>query len=220
MSLFTVIPQGPFESKCRKQLSLSSCGWVLIRSGQFIITPSTGYSGACSGSMCFANKSPVACNSLAFQQPRGNRRRRLHASDANQLSTPGFCRRGRYKITTPTKAVKIEAKNPSPASSFSNLIVSLMTLRRLGAVQAQRRHSVTSCCPRWRCTATTLAAPHRRGKIRTCSSTADQNQTKHGREQRQMSWNAKARKDKHVIKYGRSEQSRARKGTEANVLVR
>ena len=38
MSLFTVIPQGPFESKCRKQLSLSSCGWVLIRSGQFIIT--------------------------------------------------------------------------------------------------------------------------------------------------------------------------------------
>ena len=38
MSLFTVIPQGPFESKCRKQLSLSSCGWVLIRSGQFKIT--------------------------------------------------------------------------------------------------------------------------------------------------------------------------------------
>ena len=29
---------GPFESKCRKQLSLSSCGWVLIRSGQFKIT--------------------------------------------------------------------------------------------------------------------------------------------------------------------------------------
>ena len=28
MSLFTVIPQGRFESKCRKQLSLSSCGWV------------------------------------------------------------------------------------------------------------------------------------------------------------------------------------------------
>ena len=27
-----------FESKCRKQLSLSSCGWVLIRSGQFKIT--------------------------------------------------------------------------------------------------------------------------------------------------------------------------------------
>ena len=38
MSLFTVIPQGPFESKCSKQLSLSSCGWVLIHSGQFIIT--------------------------------------------------------------------------------------------------------------------------------------------------------------------------------------
>ena len=38
MSLFTVIPQGPFESNGRKQLSLSSCGWVLIRSGQFIIT--------------------------------------------------------------------------------------------------------------------------------------------------------------------------------------
>ena len=30
--------RGPFESKCRKQLSLSSCGWVLIRSGQFKIT--------------------------------------------------------------------------------------------------------------------------------------------------------------------------------------
>ena len=30
--------QGPVESKCRKQLSLSSCGWVLIRSGQFKIT--------------------------------------------------------------------------------------------------------------------------------------------------------------------------------------
>ena len=29
---------GPFESKCTKQLSLSSCGWVLIRSGQFKIT--------------------------------------------------------------------------------------------------------------------------------------------------------------------------------------
>ena len=29
MSLFTVIPQGPFfESNGRKQLSLSSCGWV------------------------------------------------------------------------------------------------------------------------------------------------------------------------------------------------
>ena len=39
MSLFTVIPQGPFESNGRKQLSLSSCGWVLIRSGQFKITP-------------------------------------------------------------------------------------------------------------------------------------------------------------------------------------
>ena len=38
MSLFTVIPHGPFESKCRKQLSLSSCGWVLILSGQFKIT--------------------------------------------------------------------------------------------------------------------------------------------------------------------------------------
>ena len=38
MSLFTVIPQGPFESNGRKQLSLSSCGWVLILSGQFIIT--------------------------------------------------------------------------------------------------------------------------------------------------------------------------------------
>ena len=38
MSLNTVIPQGPFESKCRKQLSLSSCGWVLILSGQFKIT--------------------------------------------------------------------------------------------------------------------------------------------------------------------------------------
>ena len=37
MSLFTVIPQGPFESKCRK-LSPSSCGWVLILSGQFKIT--------------------------------------------------------------------------------------------------------------------------------------------------------------------------------------
>ena len=37
-SLFTVIPQGPFESNGRKQLSLSSCGWVLIRSGQFKIT--------------------------------------------------------------------------------------------------------------------------------------------------------------------------------------
>ena len=41
MSLFTVIPQGPLESKCRKQLSPSSCGWVLIRSGQFIITVPT-----------------------------------------------------------------------------------------------------------------------------------------------------------------------------------
>ena len=30
--------RGPFESNGRKQLSLSSCGWVLIRSGQFIIT--------------------------------------------------------------------------------------------------------------------------------------------------------------------------------------
>ena len=30
--------RGPFESKSRKQLSLSSCGWVLIRSGQFKIT--------------------------------------------------------------------------------------------------------------------------------------------------------------------------------------
>ena len=38
MSLFTVIPLGPFESNGRKQLSLSSCGWVLIRSGQFKIT--------------------------------------------------------------------------------------------------------------------------------------------------------------------------------------
>ena len=38
MSLFTVIPQGNFESNGRKQLSLSSCGWVLIRSGQFKIT--------------------------------------------------------------------------------------------------------------------------------------------------------------------------------------
>ena len=38
MSLNTVIPQGPFESNGRKQLSLSSCGWVLIRSGQFKIT--------------------------------------------------------------------------------------------------------------------------------------------------------------------------------------
>ena len=38
MSLFTVIPQGPFGSNGRKQLSLSSCGWVLIRSGQFKIT--------------------------------------------------------------------------------------------------------------------------------------------------------------------------------------
>ena len=28
------------ESKCRKQLSLSSCGWVLILSGQFKITVS------------------------------------------------------------------------------------------------------------------------------------------------------------------------------------
>ena len=42
MSLFTVIPQGPFESKCRKQLSLSSCGWVLIRSHQFKITDVSG----------------------------------------------------------------------------------------------------------------------------------------------------------------------------------
>ena len=40
MSLFTVIPQGPFESNGRKELSLSSCGWVLIRSGQFKITVS------------------------------------------------------------------------------------------------------------------------------------------------------------------------------------
>ena len=40
MSLFTVIPQGPFESNGRKQLSLSSCGWVLILSGQFKITVS------------------------------------------------------------------------------------------------------------------------------------------------------------------------------------
>ena len=52
MSLFTVIPQGPFESKCRKQLSRSSCGWVLIRSGQFKITAAvrmpTGHS-LCSG---------------------------------------------------------------------------------------------------------------------------------------------------------------------------
>ena len=39
MSLFTVIPQGPFESNGRKQLSLLSCGWVLILSGQFKITP-------------------------------------------------------------------------------------------------------------------------------------------------------------------------------------
>ena len=39
MSLLTVIPQGPFESHCRIQLSLSSCVWVLIRSGQFKITP-------------------------------------------------------------------------------------------------------------------------------------------------------------------------------------
>ena len=31
MSLFTVIPQGPFESKCRKQLSLSSCGTVPVK---------------------------------------------------------------------------------------------------------------------------------------------------------------------------------------------
>ena len=38
MSLNTVIPQGPFESNGRKQLSLSSCGWVLIRSGQLKIT--------------------------------------------------------------------------------------------------------------------------------------------------------------------------------------
>ena len=38
MSLNTAIPQGPFESNGRKQLSLSSCGWVLIRSGQFKIT--------------------------------------------------------------------------------------------------------------------------------------------------------------------------------------
>ena len=38
MSLLTVIPQGPFESNGRKQVSLSSCGWVLIRSGQFKIT--------------------------------------------------------------------------------------------------------------------------------------------------------------------------------------
>ena len=38
MSLFNVMPQGPLESNCRKQLSLSSCGWVLIRSGQFKIT--------------------------------------------------------------------------------------------------------------------------------------------------------------------------------------
>ena len=42
MSLFTVIPQGPFESKCRKQLSLSSCGWVLVLSAQFIITTEIG----------------------------------------------------------------------------------------------------------------------------------------------------------------------------------
>ena len=39
MSLFAVIPQGPFESNGRKQLSPSSCGWVLILSGQFKITP-------------------------------------------------------------------------------------------------------------------------------------------------------------------------------------
>ena len=38
MSLFTVIPQGPFKSNGRKQVSLSSCGWVLILSGQFKIT--------------------------------------------------------------------------------------------------------------------------------------------------------------------------------------
>ena len=38
MSLFTVTQQGTFESSGRKQLSLSSCGWVLIRSGQFKIT--------------------------------------------------------------------------------------------------------------------------------------------------------------------------------------
>ena len=38
MSLFPVIPQGLFESNGTEQLSLSSCGWVLIRSGQFIIT--------------------------------------------------------------------------------------------------------------------------------------------------------------------------------------
>ena len=38
MSMFAVIPQGSVESKRRKQLSLSSCGWVLIRSGQLKIT--------------------------------------------------------------------------------------------------------------------------------------------------------------------------------------
>ena len=38
MSLFSVIPQEPFESNGRKQLSLSSSGWVLIRSGQSKIT--------------------------------------------------------------------------------------------------------------------------------------------------------------------------------------
>ena len=42
MSLYTVIPQGPFEPNGRKQLSLSSCGWVLIRSGQFKITRDVG----------------------------------------------------------------------------------------------------------------------------------------------------------------------------------
>ena len=35
-----------FESNGRKQLSLSSCGWVLILSGQFIITPCVEYERA------------------------------------------------------------------------------------------------------------------------------------------------------------------------------
>ena len=38
MSLSTVIPQRPFESNGIKQLSPSSCGWVLIRSFQWKIT--------------------------------------------------------------------------------------------------------------------------------------------------------------------------------------
>ena len=55
----------------------------------------TGSSGAGSGSICLANNAPVACSSLATSTAsRKNQRRCGRASDANQPSTPGLCRRG------------------------------------------------------------------------------------------------------------------------------